>query len=513
MSPTGARIGRGLGAASQLAAGLAVTALLLLALELAARLWLGPPPPWADPRALDGAEGAAAAIPGLALAPERNPSPLVTDRFTLWRNQPAARRTQPINPRPFGTSGSWTIETDRRGYRGPERAYPAAHAGRYRILCVGDSVSFGFNVDQRSEYPRALEARLRAEHPAREIEVINAAVPGWSWVQGLRFLEAEGLALRPDLVIAAHGTNDRFWQAARTDLERLPRAGAPAPEMWAPSWLARTGIYRATALAPRALRGADAARPQPSPACLREIRARGSCQRVPLADIAAALRELAGAVRAAGSELLVLNLDFIETDAVAALRPAVQELGLHFVDFAARFRALRAAEEEARARALGLAPAGAVGGLEMGRARRVLFRVVAPPDARGLLSVRGGAYLREGFAYRAPLRDDASGGDERAGDGVHSGFAETPEGVQVLEYQYWLGETPEFEPLPPLPSATGTRLLLVDRDARAPVARFGDLGPMAERTHPNARGQAQIAERLAELIPELRSFSARTSAR
>lgn len=491
-----------------------MTAALLLAAEGAARLLLGPLP--SRPGQLSeagGEDNVDAALHGVELAPDRNPSPLVLDRFTLWRNRPGARRTQPINPRPYGSDASWTIEIDARGYRGPQRETAAARDGRTRILCVGDSVSFGFNVDRGDEYPRQLEARLRAGHPEQDVEVINAAVPGWSWIQGLRFVEAEGLALRPDLVIAAHGTNDRFWQAATTDLERLPRAGAPAPELWAPPWLAQTSLVRALGLASRWWRGAGGGPSEPSPVCRSEIRESGSCKRVPLADIRAAIHELAAVLRAARSDLLILNLDFIETDAVGALREAVQRDGLPFVDFAARFRALQAEEEAARARALALAPAAAIGAPDARAARRVLFRVVAPPAPRAPLSLRGGAWLRSDLQYRAELRDDGAQGDERAGDGVYSGVAVTPPGVNALEYQFWIGETPEFEALPPLPSATGTRVLLVDRDTRAPIARFGDAGLMAERTHPNARGHALIAERLAELLPELRSFRRRAGAR
>src|SRR5688572_30749205 len=51
---------------------------------------------------------------------EVNPAPLARDVNLLWRNEPGARKTQPVNPRAYGTSDEWTIENNSRGYRGPE---------------------------------------------------------------------------------------------------------------------------------------------------------------------------------------------------------------------------------------------------------------------------------------------------------------------------------------------------------------------------------------------------------
>jgi lysophospholipase L1-like esterase len=246
--------------------------------------------------------------------------------------------------------------------------------------------------------------------------------------------------------------------------------------------------------------------PRASVACERETRETGHCLRMPLADIERAIGDLADELRGTEIPLFLLNLDFIETDAVQALRRAAERESLPFADFAARFRAERIAREAERERELGLAAAGPIADPAHAAARRVLFRALAPQGAAEPISVRGAPYLRESPSFRAQLHDDGAAGDERASDGVHSGYADAPAGSAVLEYQFWIGETPELEPLPPLPSAAGTRLLLVGGNTRAPIARVGDLVWMAERTHPNAEGHAVIAERLAELIPQLPAF-------
>src|SRR5581483_189566 len=126
--------------------------------------------------------------------PALNPAPLVRDPLYLWRNEPLARKTQPVNPLPFGSHAAWTIANDSRGYRDPDRPLPAEHDGVFRIVCLGDSITFGFNVDQDETFPRRLERLLNQRHPGHPVEVVNTAVPGWSWLQGLRFYETEGAA-------------------------------------------------------------------------------------------------------------------------------------------------------------------------------------------------------------------------------------------------------------------------------------------------------------------------------
>ena len=500
------RIGRAQGVVLQAGAGLIVTLLLLAGAEGLARLVGGPPSP--RPASLAAAHNedyVATTLTGLDLAPELNPSPLVQDPFVLWRNKPLARKTQPVNPAIFGRQDTWTIENDSEGYRGPERAYRDDQDDAvYRILCVGDSVTFGFNVDQADAYPRQLEALLRQRHPGRHIEVVNAGVPGWSWVQGLRFLEAYGLRLRPDLVIAAHGTNDQFWHALVTDRERMPAGGMPAPEMRAPSFLEQTSIYRLLQRLGRRVHDP----PGPSPACRAEMVRTETCHRVSVADIETTVREVHERVRGAGSELVVANLDFMETPAVDGVRRAAEANALTFVDLVAQFRDLEQGEDDARAAGLGLRPAGIVATPVRGRPRRVVFRVLVPAVVTGPVSVRGTGYFRDDVHFVLPLVDDGTAGDEVAGDRVFSGTLDVGPDVGALEYTFWAADTAEFTPLPPLRSTSGTRLVRLGGEAVAPVVVFAERTRMAERTHPNARGQALIAERLAVVIEAQPSFRA-----
>jgi lysophospholipase L1-like esterase len=93
-------------------------------------------------------------------------------------------------------------------------------AGTFRIVCLGDSVTFGYRVppvwpekpkDYNPEwqpYPMLLETELRKANPNRSIEVFPMAVPGYTSHQGLAWLRRDIGYLQPDMVIASFGWND-----------------------------------------------------------------------------------------------------------------------------------------------------------------------------------------------------------------------------------------------------------------------------------------------------------------
>ncbi|MDD5255175.1 MAG: SGNH/GDSL hydrolase family protein [Candidatus Omnitrophica bacterium] len=119
-----------------------------------------------------------------------------------------------------------TGETNSEGFRDREFS-PEKEAGVFRIVCMGDSVTFGWPVPIDETYPNILERFMRERFAGRKIEVINAGVPGYTSFQGLMLLEKKVLGYRPDLLIVYYGINDKAG-AYRQDKE-APRA---------PRWLA-----------------------------------------------------------------------------------------------------------------------------------------------------------------------------------------------------------------------------------------------------------------------------------
>jgi lysophospholipase L1-like esterase len=96
----------------------------------------------------------------------------------------------------------------------------AKQPGALRIVCLGDSVTFGFRVpvvwpDKPTEYdpewlpfPMLLEKQLKSANPGKQIDVIDMAVPGYTSHQGLAWLRRDIDSLSPDLIVVSFGWND-----------------------------------------------------------------------------------------------------------------------------------------------------------------------------------------------------------------------------------------------------------------------------------------------------------------
>lgn len=105
----------------------------------------------------------------------------------------------------------WEIHTNNLGFR----SRPVSIEKRrttFRIACLGDSVTFGFNVDQEDTYPSVVENMLNYNLRERHIEVINAGVPGYASPQGVEMFTHYVLPLKPDLITVAFGRNDANYR-------------------------------------------------------------------------------------------------------------------------------------------------------------------------------------------------------------------------------------------------------------------------------------------------------------
>lgn len=80
--------------------------------------------------------------------------------------------------------------------------------GTFRILVLGDSVTFGHGALADTTYPYLLERRLKQWRPDVDWQVWNLGVPGYNTTQELKYLERVGESYRPDLVIVGFYEND-----------------------------------------------------------------------------------------------------------------------------------------------------------------------------------------------------------------------------------------------------------------------------------------------------------------
>ncbi len=117
------------------------------------------------------------------------------------------------------------VTTNAQGLRS-DHPIAAKAPGTMRIICLGDSVTFGYRVPpvwpERPtdydpswlHYPVLLEKQLRDANPGREIEVITMAVPGYTSHQGLAWLRRDIDKLQPDLLTVSFGWNDASFSDA-----------------------------------------------------------------------------------------------------------------------------------------------------------------------------------------------------------------------------------------------------------------------------------------------------------
>jgi len=166
----------GLGA--RLSVALASGLFLLAALEIGARLYLGD-------RMLTGLPVGA---PKEACAQY--------DPDLGWANKPNVR-TRVEAPR-----FEYSVAINSRGLRDREHPYEKPD-GVFRIALLGDSIAWGWGVDDGLSFADLVEERL-----GPEVEVINLGVPGYGTDQQLWVLEHEARRYDPDLVLLCFLLND-----------------------------------------------------------------------------------------------------------------------------------------------------------------------------------------------------------------------------------------------------------------------------------------------------------------
>ena len=76
----------------------------------------------------------------------------------------------------------------------------------FKILCVGDSYTFGAFVDDEDSYPFRLQSFL--QNHKKEAIVLNAGIGGGTASDYIYYLKEKGLALKPDIVIMNFCPND-----------------------------------------------------------------------------------------------------------------------------------------------------------------------------------------------------------------------------------------------------------------------------------------------------------------
>jgi lysophospholipase L1-like esterase len=172
---------------------------------------------------------------------------------------------------------------------------------RRRIVCIGDSCTYGLGLHAEEAYPKQLERLLneKAGGNYQHFEVLNLGVPGHSSYKGLLLLRELALSFHPDLVIAYFGHNDK-WRSELTDQERDARERSMAASSWglARALLEHSHLFRLLRLGIGQLLSAGKTR----------FGHLEVSYRVPLEEYRQNLQSIARETRASGADILFLSL-------------------------------------------------------------------------------------------------------------------------------------------------------------------------------------------------------------
>lgn len=104
------------------------------------------------------------------------------------------------------TNVTWRARLNELGLRGP--AYGGPRADERRVLCIGDSFTFGYGLDEERIFPTKLEQALNADGQGDRWRVINAGVGGWGTVQQTMFAREHFELFKPDVIVLTLCDND-----------------------------------------------------------------------------------------------------------------------------------------------------------------------------------------------------------------------------------------------------------------------------------------------------------------
>lgn len=95
----------------------------------------------------------------------------------------------------------YPVHVNAHGQRGPD--YPLEKpAGEFRVIVLGDSMTYGLGVRDEETFPALLEERCSASG-RDDVRVVNAGVAKYATYNYLRWIETQAERFDPDLIVVA----------------------------------------------------------------------------------------------------------------------------------------------------------------------------------------------------------------------------------------------------------------------------------------------------------------------
>ena len=125
----------------------------------------------------------------------------LTDKEPIGENKEESLENDSEQPPESNNYQGLRFETTSLEFSMIEESFP-------RLVCLGDSVTFGWNVPYEKSYPFLLEEKLNEKYP--EVLVINSGIGGQTIIDALGRLDSDVFYYNPQLVIINFGLNDAF---------------------------------------------------------------------------------------------------------------------------------------------------------------------------------------------------------------------------------------------------------------------------------------------------------------
>jgi len=104
--------------------------------------------------------------------------------------------------------GHRRVRTNSEGMR-KDRDYAVEKPAKtIRIIGIGDSGMFGWDIEQNEDYMDVLETNLNKRQDGSVYEALNLAVPGYNTQLEVEMLRSKGLKYKPDIVVVGWCEND-----------------------------------------------------------------------------------------------------------------------------------------------------------------------------------------------------------------------------------------------------------------------------------------------------------------
>jgi lysophospholipase L1-like esterase len=430
------------------------------------------------------------------------------------------RQFLPVLPAALKGNPVWNVSLNSQGFRDkehPRRKSPSV----FRILCIGDSWTFGANVDQEKAFPQRLEGLLKEEFPQADFEVFNLGVFAYTSHQGIELLRRMASEMAPDFVLIGFGMNDASVAGYRDkDMSGYRLQGAVRKK--AVRVLEKIEAYKLLRYLTQVIRH----KPGTIGEYMRKVADSAGTEaeawiggmgnetadyekleqytRVSPSDYEKNIVGMIRLARTHGAGVILLYNELWDTPYRTVLEKVSREREAPLVDSNTLIDRARAEIERTLEEKLDLSPqaesrAGCAGEVE------VVFRVYSGdrPGSRAIYISGIHPKLGDGIPNQVAMKDDGTHGDQRAGDHVWSYAATFSPGTRLF-YVYtnsgekgrWTGlDIPEIRRYA-VPAEKGKAKVY------RPIESFGKMYLRADGWHTDAAGYELIARAVLEKLKD-----------